>query len=509
MPPSRVVVVGLGPGPREQLTVAALDALRSAERLYVPASVRATIAALRGDLHPGARIQVVDDLIDRNLPPEQTWAHIADVLLAAAGTHPITYAVPGHPSIDDRSVPLLLAGATARGFEVSVVAGLSLADAAMGSLRIDMRSANVQVVDADDLASVAGDEAAGLAPLWTGPSSRLLNAQLPVLIVRLVGEEALRAVASRFLERYPAEHEVKLVSWIGTPKRAVLTLRLARLGSAGGIKPAYPAALYVPALDPIDDTRALTTLGYITARLRGPGGCQWDREQKHSSLTSYMIEEAYEVVDAIESGDTPDLVEELGDVLLQVVLHSQLAEEEGTFSLADVTETVSRKLVRRHPHVFGDVSVSGSADVLRNWEKIKRAEKGARRASALDGIPPALPALAQAQIMGRKAAKMGFDWPDAGAVLDKIGEEFAELRNATTAESRRDEMGDLLFALTSVCRHLGLDAEETLRAAVRKFQQRFRRVEAYAQERSLDLTALDPAELDALWEESKALDKAG
>src|SRR5579883_3203272 len=235
--------------------------------------------------------------------------------------------------------------------------------------------------------------------------------------------------------------------------------------------------------------RGFADLVAIMARLRGPGGCPWDREQTHASLTTFMIEEAYEAVDAIERDDTADMVEELGDVLLQVVLHSQLAEEEGRFSLADVAEEVNRKLVRRHPHVFGDVTADTSSEVLRNWERIKRAEKGERRASALDGIPLALPALALAQTVGRKAAKHGFDWPDVQGTLDKAREEMDEIARATSDAERRDEVGDLLFALTSACRHLGIDAEDALRAAVRKFSLRFRRVEALAAERGLDLAA--------------------
>jgi tetrapyrrole methylase family protein/MazG family protein len=354
-----------------------------------------------------------------------------------------------------------------------------------------------------------------------GPSSRLLNAQAALLVTNVHDADALARVKQWLLARYPAEHEVTLVCGAGTPDQATISLPLAALDQVTVgwdptqgepcTRPADPVALYVPPLAPLDDVRAPNTLGYITARLRGPGGCPWDREQTHASLTPYMIEEAYEAVDAIERADDADFVEELGDVLLQVVLHSQLAEEEGRFNLADVAEAVNSKLVRRHPHVFGEVQVRGSAEVLRNWERIKRAEKAAPQAgtppSALHGIPPALPALALAQAIGRKAAKLGFDWPDVEGTLAKVREEVDELGAAATDAERRDEVGDLLYALTSVCRHLGIDAEDALRAATRKFAERFRRVEAYAQARNLDLAAMSIAELDALWGEAK-LDQA-
>ena len=412
----------------------------------------------------------------------------------------------------ERSVGLLLDGAAERRLEVYVVDGLGMLDYVFGALGRDPVAGGLQIVDAlevvgDPAWSVGGeaDAARGLQALWTGPSSRLLNAQAPLLVMNVHDADALARVKQWLLARYPAEHGVTLVCGAGTSDQATISLPLAALDQAEHVSD--PVALYVPPLAPLDDVRAPNTLGYITARLRGPGGCPWDREQTHASLTPYMIEEAYEAVDAIERADDADLVEELGDVLLQVVLHSQLAEEEGRFNLADVAEAVNRKLVRRHPHVFGDVTVSGSSEVLRNWERIKRTEKAAPRGgappSALDGIPPALPALALAQAIGRKAAKLGFDWPDVQGTLAKVREEVDELGAAATDAERRDEVGDLLYALTSVCRHLGIDAEDALRAAARKFAERFRRVEAYAQARNLDLAAMSIAELDALWEEAK------
>src|SRR5438067_2547243 len=305
------------------------------------------------------------------------------------------------------------------------VVGLGALDHVFGALGRDPLAGGLQIVDAQeavgDPARSLGreaDAARELQGLWTGPSSRLLNAQAPLLVMNCHDEGALARVKQWLLARYPAAHRVTLVRGAGASDQATMNLPLAELDQAEHLSD--PVALYVPPLAPLDDVRAPNTLGYITARLRGPGGCPWDREQTHASLTPYMIEEAYEAVDAIERADDADVVEELGDVLLQVVLHSQLAEEEGRFSLADVAEAVNSKLVRRHPHVFGDVTVSGSSEVLRNWERIKRAEKGEQRRSALDGIPPALPALALAQAIGRKSAKLGFDWPDVEGTFAKV-----------------------------------------------------------------------------------------
>jgi tetrapyrrole methylase family protein / MazG family protein len=521
-----ITVVGLGPGRRGLLTIDALEALRAATRLYLRTARHPAVVEIRGDLRPDVQIHTFDGLCATAPSREAACLRIAETLLAAVAEGPLVYAVPGHPLMGERSVGLLLDGAAERRLEVHVVDGLGALDHIFGALGRDPLAGALQIVDAleaggDPVRSVGGEADAirGLQALWTGPSSRLLNAQAPLLVTNFHDADALARVRQWLLARYPAEHGVTLVCGAGTSDQATISLPLAALdqvtvGCAARPtqgedcrRPSDPVALYVPPLAPLDDVRTPNTLGYITARLRGPGGCPWDREQTHASLTPYMIEEAYEAVDAIERADDADLVEELGDVLLQVVLHSQLAEEEGRFNLADVAEAVNRKLVRRHPHVFGDVRVRGSSEVLRNWERIKRAEKAAPQGgappSALDGIPPALPALALAQAIGRKAAKLGFDWPDVEGTLAKVREEVDELGAAATDAERRDEVGDLLYALTSVCRHLGIDAEDALRTAARKFAGRFRRVEAYAQARNLDLAAMSIAELDALWEEAK------
>ena len=377
-------------------------------------------------------------------------------------------------------------------------------DAICAALGLDPFAGSLQIVDARQaLALEAAADGEALQTRWVGPSIRLLDAQVP-LIVALRASPTDSSLRPRMVDwlatRYPATHPVALVG-SGTDGPETMALSLGEVASLPD--DARYDALYLPPLDPLDDLRAPNTLGYITARLRAPGGCPWDREQTPASLTPYMLEEAHEAVDAIERGDAVDTVEELGDVLLQVVLHSQLAEEEGRFTLADIAAEVNAKLVRRHPHVFGDVSVSNSSEVLRNWESIKRVEKGEKRTSVLDGVPLALPALLLAQTIGRKAAKVGFDWPDVAGTLDKVREEIDEIAAAVSEEERREEVGDLLFALTSVCRHLGVDAEQSLRAATRKFEGRFRHVEALARARGLDLAALDIDALDALWREAK------
>ena len=256
---------------------------------------------------------------------------------------------------------------------------------------------------------------------------------------------------------------------------------------------------------------AFARLAAIVAQLRAPDGCPWDREQTHETLRPHLIEEAYEVLHAIETHDDENLCEELGDLMLQPVLHAQIAQEEKRFDLVEVLEGISDKLVRRHPHIFGDVSVEDSAQVLANWNAIKQAEKAAKNAapklSILAEVPRGLPALSLAMEISKTAAKAGFEWPDASGVLDKVREEIDELEAAMKNESRErvgEELGDLLFTLVNVARWQKIDPELALRDMTRRFSQRFGAMELLARERGLELADLGPETWDALWNVVKA-----
>jgi tetrapyrrole methylase family protein / MazG family protein len=278
--------------------------------------------------------------------------------------------------------------------------------------------------------------------------------------------------------------------------------------------------LYLPPIAPELAAAGPWGMPYISDRLRRPDGCPWDQEQTHETLRNHLLEEAYEVYDALAGGATADLADELGDLWLQIVLHAQLAAEEGVFDLADVQHAIAVKIVRRHPHVFGDAKVRTATDVNRQWERIKAAERrtaaelegagsspaGSR--GALDGISNSLPALAASQEMQERAANIGYDWPSIQGVLDKVTEELDELRAAGTDAERREEFGDLLMVLVNVARKEGIEAEAALRAANDKFRRRFRVVERLAAERSVALRDLDFDALDELWDLAKVEDGA-
>ena len=253
-------------------------------------------------------------------------------------------------------------------------------------------------------------------------------------------------------------------------------------------------------LNPVDQLRA------VMHRLRAPGGCPWDAEQTHESLIPHLIEEAYEVAEAARSGDLAHLREELGDLLLQPVFHAEIASESGAFTLDDIARDITQKLIRRHPHVFGDAKVDDSAGVLRQWDEIKRAEKGAQAESALHGVSRGLPALVRAQKLQGKAAKVGFDWPEAAPVLDKIREEADEIAEAMAGNDRRateEEIGDLLFSVVNLARKLGVEAELALALANEKFTSRFGEMERRVAAQGKKLGGMSLAEMDGVWDEVK------
>jgi tetrapyrrole methylase family protein/MazG family protein len=329
---------------------------------------------------------------------------------------------------------------------------------------------------------------------------------------RLPGRAARADSPAALLQAlYPADHPV--LSLRDGPDLTIAELNDERLRAG---------ALLIPALEGPANVASPHGLPWLVARLRAPDGCPWDREQTHLSLRRYLLEESYEVYDALETGSTPGLAEELGDLLLQVILHAQYAAEEGVFDLTDVYRGVMTKIVRRHPHVFGDVEAASVDQVIRNWEAIKADERATRTGqagapephpehsppvempAAFAGLSRSLPALAYAQEMQERAASLGYDWPDREGVVAKIQEELGELQAAPDEAGRNEEFGDLLLVMVNLGRWLGLDSEAALRSASAKFAARFARVERLAAERGVGLRDLDATELDSLWQGAKA-----
>jgi tetrapyrrole methylase family protein / MazG family protein len=473
------VVIGLGPAGPGLVTSAALDVLARPVRRFLH-TVR----------HPSAIVVEDATTFDHLYEQADTFADvyqaITDALVQAAQEDgEVVYAVPGSPYVLERSVRHLLADPRV---DVGIVPGLSFLDPAYGRLGIDPVEAGVRLVDGHEFATAAAGE--------RGPML-VAHAHAPWVLseIKLAVDGA-------------GSDEVVVLQRLGLPDEAVVTVRWEDLDRS--VVPDHLTCLYVPHVtQPVG--AELVRFHGIVRRLRDD--CPWDRQQTHQSLTRYAVEEVYELIEAIGrldgSGAADEaLEEELGDVLLQVFLHSAIAEQEGRFSIADVAAGIGQKMVRRHPHVFGSTTVAGADQVARNWEAIKAAEKGvgsAVRTSSVDGVQGDLPALAYAREMSARAAKAGFDWDVPHGTLDKVAEELDEVREAFDDPATVGaEIGDLLFATVNVARHRGVDPEAALRQAAAKFRRRIQACEALAAERDIDARTAGLPVLDALWDEVKA-----
>ncbi|MFN8556360.1 MAG: nucleoside triphosphate pyrophosphohydrolase [Dehalococcoidia bacterium] len=477
-----ITIVGLGPGDPELLTVRARAVLDAAATVWLRTARHPTVDGLA----LGVRGRSFDDLYDRHERFEDVYAAIIAALLDTAAADDVVYAVPGHPLMGEATVRGLLAEAARAGVAVEIVDGLSFVEPVCRALGIDPLDGGLQLVDALD---------------------PRLDPGRPALIAQVYGRRIASDLKLALLDGYPAETVVTVVSHAGAPGGPrIEAVPLAEIDRRDG-RFDHLACLYLPALSLDQNRRSFEGLRAITHRLRGPEGCPWDREQTHATLKPFLIEEAYEVLAALDDDDPARLAEEFGDLLLQMTLHTEIAEEAGEFTYGDVFEQINAKLLRRHPHVFGDAVVTSVEEQWRNWQQIKSAEKGGAE-SILAGVPKAMPALAYAQAVQERAARVGFDWPRLDEVLDKLTEEIQELRRAEGHAERLDEFGDVLFVLANVARWLKLDAEEALRRAGAKFYRRFSGIEDLARARGLHLPDLTLARMDELWNEVKAGERA-
>ncbi len=496
MPPG-ITIVGLGPGGAHLWTEAARQVFASSQEVW-----------LRTARHPGVeeltrsfplKVHSFDAWYDEATDFASLYESIARrVIELGQREQGVVYAVPGHPSVGEATVPLIRRMAVETGLTVRIVPGLSFLEPVLTALGIDALE-GLQIADADQLAAMHHPP---------------LDPDRPALVAQLYNRRQAAEVKLTLMNSYPETHSVRLVSAAGTERERIVDIPLYELDRQPGID--HLTTLYLP---PLSGAAGLPALQETVAHLRAPDGCPWDREQTHLSLRPYLLEEAYEVLAALDSEDRAALIEELGDLLLQIVLHVQIAAEEGDFLMANVIRNIDAKLRRRHPHVFGELAVSGVSEVLVNWEAIKRSERAhaedtvqdrvVQPKSILDGVPLAMPALARAQAIAERVARVGFDWPDVQGVLEKVSEEARELAAATSPEARAAELGDLLTAVVNLARWLGVDAESALRASNDRFARRFRLVEQLAAQRGLELGKLDIHALDALWEEAKSLDETG
>ncbi|HUS43980.1 MAG TPA: nucleoside triphosphate pyrophosphohydrolase [Ilumatobacteraceae bacterium] len=485
----RIIVVGLGPGGHDHVTAETRNEIERATHRYLRTSVHPS-----ADLVTGAT--TFDHLYDTADTFDDVYTQIADELIAAArDVGEILYAVPGSPLVLERTVRHLLASGDVT---CDLRPAMSFLDVAWARLGVDPIEAGVRLVDGHEFATAAAGERGPLLVAHT-------HANWVLSEIKLAVDEAV------------GDEPVTILHALGTTDERMVDTTWAELDRT--IEADHLTSVWIPHLAaPVGG--AYVRFHELTRTLREQ--CPWDIEQTHASLIPHLLEETYEVVDAIQALDADpsidadpdtDLIEELGDLLYQIEFHATIAEQEGRFTITDVANGIHDKLVRRHPHVFGDLMGAdlGTTEVLSNWDDIKRHEKS--RTSVFDGIPRSMPALAYAAKVGSKASKVGFDWPDVDGAFSKIAEETVELHEAMN-EARHepsgadaattDELGDLLFAIVNVARHLDIDPELALRAATDKFRTRFEGVERLARERSIDLRSAELVTLDGLWDEVKS-----
>ena len=481
-----ITIVGLGPGDPKLLTREAWSLLEDIPEIYLRTRQHPTVAGFPKHL----RISSFDDYYRDGIPfPEVYRRIVRDVIDLGKRADGVVYAVPGHPLVAEATTSAILNQAAREGLSTRVIAGLSFLEPVFTALQIDPLPKTL-ILDALDLVS-----------LHHPP----FPPDCPALIAQLYSPRVASELKITLMAVYPDEHPVILIHQAGTPEQQVEKLPLYQIDRSKQI--GNLTCLYV---QPLRTGSSFENFQEIIAHLRAPDGCPWDREQDHQSLRPHLLEEAYEVVYALDQNDPEAMQEEFGDLLLQIVLHAQIAHEYGEFSMVDILEGIYHKIVSRHPHVFSDLDLDGTDQVLKNWEKLKaeeRAEKGEDRKGVLDGISPALPALTQAQTIQRRAARVGMDWAEIQGVLEKVSEELEELKEAEEQKEKTHELGDLFFALVNVSRWYGIDAESALREANQRFRARFAEVEKAAREEGKVLEEYSLQELDQLWEQAKRSDR--
>jgi tetrapyrrole methylase family protein/MazG family protein len=483
-----ITLLGLGPGDPDLLTRQAWQVLESSAEIYLRTSQHPTVESFPSSLE----VHSFDDLYEKLPSFDDVYSQICERVLEL-GKRPqgVIYAVPGHPFIAEATCPEITRRAHLENIPVRVVEGLSFIEPTITALGIDPLP-QLAIVDALELSE------AHVPPF--PPDS-------PALIAQVYSKEVANALKLTLMETYPDEHHIQLVHAAGTQNLFVEDLPLHSIDQSPHV--GLLTSLYLPSLEKGTSFEAFQE---IIAHLRAPDGCPWDREQNHQSLRTNLLEETYEALAAMDADDPIHMREELGDLLLQITLHAQIAKEYGEFNIAQVLKGIYDKIIHRHPHVFSDWKVSGVENVLQNWEKLKAKEReqaheeiGGKPKGLLDGVAQALPALSQAEEIQQRAARVGFDWPDVTGVVDKINEECHELLAAENLPSRAGELGDLLFAVVNLARFFEIDAESALRQTNAKFRQRFAHIEeaAHAQGKSVSELPLD--EMERYWQEAKKL----
>ncbi|MFB6802197.1 bifunctional methyltransferase/pyrophosphohydrolase YabN [Peribacillus butanolivorans] len=486
---NEITIIGLGAGDLDQLPFGIYKKLTKTKECFVRTIDHPVIRDLTIE---GIKFTAFDKVYEKHDQFEEVYEEISEALLQEAVNRSVLYAVPGHPMVAEKTVQLLLEKGPARGIAIKLEGGQSFLDPLFQAVQIDPIE-GFQLLDG------------------TALSPDDLHIRQHMIIGQVYDAFSASNVKLTLMEKLPDDYEVYIVTAAGSSQEKVTKCALYELDRQ--MELSNLTSVYVP---PVKEDalqyREFSKLRQIIAELRGPDGCPWDKKQTHQSLKKYLIEEAYELIDSIDAEDDEGMIGELGDVLLQVMLHAQIGEDEGMFTIDDVIEGITAKMVRRHPHVFGDIEVTGEEDVLVNWQKIKEEEKGSEKSvpqSILDGIEKSLPNLLRAEEYQKRAAKVGFDWDEVSEAWKKVKEEVQELEdeilNPNPDINRiKSELGDLFFAIVNISRYYDIQAEEAVYKANQKFRQRFTYIEERIQREDKKFSDYTLEELDSYWDEAKA-----
>lgn len=477
---NKIEVIGLGAGDIDQLPLGIYRKLTSTENVIITRTLDHPV--IDSLITEGVQFETYDNMYKQEDQFIDVYEHIVQDLLIRAQDRTVIYAVPGHPMLAEKTVQLLR---NQTKVEVIVSGGQSYLDALFTSLNIDPID-GFQFVDG------------------TGFNRRELNYRQHLVFCQVYDRFVASEVKLALLEDLPFDYEVIVIKAAGSENEVIRTVPLEELDHEMEIS--NLTSVYVPPAHDDLLNHTFIRLKEVIEMLRGPNGCEWDKSQTHESLREYAIEEIYELIDAINNEDDDGIIEELGDVLLQVMLHSQIGEDNGYFSIEDVIQMLTTKMIHRHPHVFKDVEVDSVEEIIKSWDQLKQEEKGETRESKMDGIAQHLPSLLKAEKIQKKAAKIGFDWDDVGDAWKKVEEELAEVNAEIQANNEKamfEEFGDVLFAMVNVLRFYDVNPELALEKTNQKFISRFIYIEQALKEQHKDIHQVSLKEMDVYWNEAK------
>lgn len=482
-----ITVIGLGAADLDQLQMGVYKKLKVAKKIYVRTINHPLLEELEQE---GIIFNSFDVVYEKHDTFQPVYEEIVAQLIEAAKEESVLYAVPGHPLVAEQTVQLLIDAERQGIIKLNIEGGQSFLDPIFNALKIDPIE-GFQLLDG------------------TGFSIHDVNMRQHVLIAQVYDAFSASEVKLNLMEKYQDEYPVTIVTAAGSSLEKLQTVPLYELDQAIEIN--NLTTIYVPPVkSDLEALRDWSTFRRIIAILRGPNGCPWDKEQTHESLKKYILEEAHEFLAAIDAEDDFGMVEELGDVLLQVFLHAQIGEDNGYFNLEEVIANVSEKMIRRHPHVFGEISVENAEEVVTNWEAIKKEEKGNQDESILIGEYRPSSSLLTSYNYQKKAASVGFDWPNVDGAWDKFVEEWNEFKDEVkkgSMESRLDEFGDVLFTLVNIARFYKISPEEAMVHANRKFESRFQYIEQKVKMSGKSFSDFTLEQLDAYWKEAKIIER--